>query len=163
MPDGQACYIIGMSNTDCRNCGHDHEGQVCTGTLHTNFGDEPCGCTEHTEVEFDIVDDFIDWAGELNGYCFFMEDETGDDDYVYEAIIGTFWVITNYKAITDVHTDAEVAEAEQFLAHNAGNVDAVIAKLTSDGWFDVVLSECCGDPFLVPTLPEWMFEDCDHA
>ena len=35
----------------------------------------------------------------------------------------------------------------------------IIAKLTSDGWFDVLLSECCGEPFLVPTMPEWMFDD----
>lgn len=147
-----------MSNTDCRNCGHDHDGQICAGTLATPFGDEPCECPEHIR-EFDIIDDFIEWSTELNAYCFFMEDETGDDDFIYEAMIGTYYVITNYQAITDAHTDAEVTEAEQFLAHNAGNVDAVIAKLTSDGWFDVLLSDCCGEPFLVPMLPEWIFND----
>jgi predicted RNA-binding Zn-ribbon protein involved in translation (DUF1610 family) len=35
-----------MSNTDCRTCGHDHDGHICAGTLNTQFGAEPCGCPE---------------------------------------------------------------------------------------------------------------------
>ena len=113
------------------------------------------------DTTYDPVEDFNDWADTLNSYSFFMEEETGNDDFVYEAMIGTYYLLVNYPEIAASRTDEEVADAQQFLDHNAGNVPLALAALASEGWFEVILSECCGEPVYVPSFPEWMFEDDD--
>jgi len=115
-----------------------------------------------TNNSTETLNQFNDWSEELNRFSAFMTDETDDDDFIYQAVLATYYVIVEIPQVKELHDEKEIADAQQFLDHNRGNVDAVLAKLTSDGWFEVALCECCGDPSLVPAMPAWLFQEDDE-